>query len=154
MKKYIKKGFSLVMAVFFVLLISTLGMLSLNFSSQLVHKSVNIYMKEQAELYAMSATELTVMAMQAYDYRTKGDCLKETHYDFGDGFVANVIIFYLDSKMICSDNRYRSQDSINTSGFFDKFHKYDNIAILNVEVTNKNEGLENIRFFKRVVQRP
>ena len=76
-----KKGFSLIMAIFFVILIATLGMMSMSLSSKMVKQSSDIYLKEQAELYAMSATSLAVLAMQGTDYNI--NCEQNLAYDFG-----------------------------------------------------------------------
>ena len=136
-----KKGFSLIMAIFFVILIATLGMMSMSLSSKMVKQSSDIYLKEQAELYAMSATSLAVLDMQGTDYSK--DCLTEKAYDFGDGFSARVNIFYLDSDMPATCNarhktagsqiNIRDMDLKDASGNDATFY---NVAILDVIVTN------------------
>ena len=153
-----KKGFSLIMAIFFVILIATLGMMSMSLSSKMVKQSGDVYLKEQAELYAMSATSLAVLDMQGTDYSK--DCLTEKAYDFGDGFTAGVSIFYLDSNMPATCNarhktagsqiNIRDMDLKDASGNDATFY---NVAILDVIVTN-TDGIEPIRYHRRTVQRP
>lgn len=153
-----KKGFSLIMAIFFVMLIATLGMMSLSLSSKMVKQSGDVYLKEQAELYAMSATSLAVLDMQRTDY--SNSCITEKKYDFGDGFVATVNIFYLDSDMPrCDNNRnVKSSNSINKT-FMDlkdingSAANYYNVALIDVMVQNI-DGIEPVRFHRRTVQRP
>lgn len=153
-----KKGFSLIMAIFFVMLIATLGMMSLSLSSKMVKQSGDVYLKEQAELYAMSATSLAVLDMQGTDYSK--DCLTEKTYDFGDGFSARVNIFYLDSDMpgcrrspnIKSSNdinkRFMELKDVNNNRV-----NYYNVALIDVMVQN-NDGIEPVRFHRRTIQRP
>lgn len=151
-----KKGFSLIMAIFFVMLIATLGMMSLSLSSKIVKQSGDVYLKEQAELYAMSATSLAVLDMQGTDYSS--ECLTEKAYDFGDGFVATVNIFYLDNDMPrCSANA-KSSNHIDKSnmGLKDVNNNrvnYYNVALIDVMVQN-NDGIEPVRFHRRTIQRP
>lgn len=159
-----KRGFSLIMAIFFVMLIATLGMMSLSLSSKITKQSGDIYLKEQAELYAISATSLAVLEMQATDYST--GCFEGNTYDFGDGFIANVSLFYLDHNMPrCLpkpgdiDSNIKSRNSINKD-YMDLEDSngvvnpgYYNVALIDVIVTN-DQGIEPIRFHKRTVQRP
>lgn len=153
-----KKGFSLIMAIFFVMLIATLGMMSLSLSSKMVKQSGDVYLKEQAELYAMSATSLAVLDMQGTDYSS--GCLTEKTYDFGDGFVATVNIFYLDNDMPRCDNN-RNVKSLNSivKNFMDlkdingNSVTYYNVALIDVMVQN-TDGIEPVRFHRRTIQRP
>ncbi len=153
-----KKGFSLIMAIFFVILIATLGMMSMSLSSKMVKQSSDIYLKEQAELYAMSATSLAVLAMQGTDYNI--NCEQNLAYDFGDCFTAGVSIFYLDSNMPATCNaRHKTAGSpinIRDMGLKDASGNdatFYNVAILDVIVTN-TDGIEPIRYHRRTVQRP
>lgn len=153
-----KKGFSLIMAIFFVMLIATLGMMSLSLSSKMIKQSGDVYLKEQAELYAMSATSLAVLDMQGTDY--SNGCLTGKTYDFGDGFVATVNIFYLDSDMPgCRRSpNIKSSNDINKT-FMDlkdvngNTANYYNVALIDVMVQN-TDGIEPVRFHRRTVQRP
>ena len=151
-----KKGFSLIMAIFFVMLIATLGMMSLSLSSKIVKQSGDVYLKEQAELYAMSATSLAVLDMQGTDY--SNECLTEKTYDFGDGFSATVNIFYLDNDMPRCNSSDKSSNSINKNNMGLKDVNgndagYYNVALIDVMVQN-TDGIEPVRFHRRTVQRP
>lgn len=145
-----KKGFSLIMAIFFVVLVATLGMMSLRFSTQSVKQSVDVYLREQAELYAMSATELTVMAMQKTDY--SNSCFTNITYNFDDNFQAVVNVFYLDNAL----PQCNGQKTGNSSGYSQNIRGgYDNVALLDVVVTSvPGASSEPIRFHRRTVQRP
>lgn len=144
-----KRGFSLIMAIFFVVIIATLGMLSLNFSTKTGKQTVNIYLREQAELYAKSAIDFTVLAMQRNDYSK--NCLDNLTLKFDDTFSANVDVIYLDSAMTGCKNR--SGGAVSTYSV--KSGKGDNMAILDVVVsTVPGISPEPIRFHRRTIQRP
>ncbi|NLK66229.1 MAG: hypothetical protein GX282_02010 [Campylobacteraceae bacterium] len=159
-----KSGFSLIMGIFFIVIVATLGLMSLKFATQSARQSVDVYLREQAELYAMSATELTILAMQNKDYINENECLTHVHYSFGTDdegnnptFLATVNILYLDSALpdtVCGD-----ASKIDTPSGYSATdptgNKYDNVAILDVVVTsNPDLVTEPIRFHRRTVQRP
>jgi hypothetical protein len=70
----LRKGFSLLMAVFIILLMSTITGLVLNTTSKIVKETTMQYRNEQARLLAKSYTELAVMAVTAHDRTT--DCIE------------------------------------------------------------------------------
>mgnify|MGYP000853546748 FL=1 len=56
-----KKGFSLITAIIFMVLIATLSLFSLNISSLTAKQTTDVFLREQAELLAQSATELAIL---------------------------------------------------------------------------------------------
>ena len=106
----------------------------------------------------MSATSLAVLDMQGTDYSK--NCLTEKTYDFGDGFVATVNIFYLDSDMpgcgrspnikASSEIRKSFMELKDVNG--NKVNYY-NVAFIDVMVQN-TDGIEPVRFHRRTIQRP
>lgn len=67
-----RRGFSLVMAIIFLVLVATVGMLSLNTSAITAKQTSDIFLREQAELLAQSATELAILDLLQTDFST--DC--------------------------------------------------------------------------------
>ncbi|QKF92465.1 hypothetical protein [Campylobacter sp. CCUG 57310] len=59
--KQMRKGFSLVTAIFFMVLVATIATLGLSLSVTTSKHTTDIFLREQAELLAQSATELAVM---------------------------------------------------------------------------------------------
>ncbi len=59
--KQMRKGFSLVTAIFFMVLVATIATLGLSLSATTSKHTTDIFLREQAELLAQSATELAVM---------------------------------------------------------------------------------------------
>ncbi|PSM52527.1 hypothetical protein CBLAS_0633 [Campylobacter blaseri] len=149
-----KRGFSLIMAVFFVVLIATLGMMALSFSTSTIKQSSNIYLREQAEVLARSAAEIAIMAMQDHNYST--NCLKNVKVFYPSGGVnaileAKVSMWYFDRNLTGCSNRILS--AIYT--LEDRHNIVDNIAMLDISVKSiNNSTTEPISLHKRIIQRP
>lgn len=71
-----KKGFSLLTAVMFLVLVATLGALALSLSTQTTKQTSDLYLKEQAELLLQSGTEYALLAISAHEYNTT-TCLQQ-----------------------------------------------------------------------------
>ena len=56
-----RKGFSLITAIIFIVLIATLSMFSLNISSLTAKQTTDVFLREQAELLAQGATEMDIL---------------------------------------------------------------------------------------------
>lgn len=113
-----RNGFSLIIAIIFILVIGTIGALSLSLSSTEVKSTSDIFFKEQAKILAQSATEWTVMAMQAHHYpdvkidgKDGKNCLENLHFSYPSSnekekiFDVKVKIYYLNNKLKCSKDR-------------------------------------------------
>lgn len=147
-----KNGFSLVMAVVFMVILAILGMMALNFATKAAKQTTNIYLREQAELLAISATEFAVMAMQDHDYSV--NCLENVTVTYPDKdnpmFVATVDIYYFDSRLKNCSNIVKSNPAGATLG-----PNPTNMAMLDTVVVNNPAVLsEPIRYFKRTIQVP
>ena len=68
--KTMKRGFALVAAIFFIIIIATTAITALSIASMTARDVNNIQNREQAMLLAQSATELAVLAMQRHEYLT------------------------------------------------------------------------------------
>jgi hypothetical protein len=66
-----KKGFSLITAIIFMVLIATLSLFSLNISSLTAKQTTDVFLREQAELLAQSATELAILDLLGRDFSAK-----------------------------------------------------------------------------------
>nr|WP_321309798.1 hypothetical protein [uncultured Campylobacter sp.] len=65
-----KKGFSLILAIIFILLVASIGALSMAISSSSAKTSVNLFIHEQAKLLADGAAEYAIMKVQQNDFAT------------------------------------------------------------------------------------
>ena len=68
--KTMQKGFALVAAIFFIIIVATTAITALSIASMTARDVNNIQGREQALLLAQSATELAVLAMQKHEYLT------------------------------------------------------------------------------------
>jgi len=69
-----RKGFSLVTAIIFIVLIATLGMFSLNISATTARQTTHIFLREQAELLAQGATEIAIFNLLRVDFTQAANC--------------------------------------------------------------------------------
>ena len=92
-----KKGFSLILAIIFILLVASIGALSMSISSSSAKTSVNLFIHEQAKLLADGAVEYAIMKVQQNDFATT--CVDEIEINYPNGtnptFRANISITYI-----------------------------------------------------------
>ncbi|MCI6339622.1 MAG: hypothetical protein MR782_01980 [Campylobacter sp.] len=92
-----KKGFSLILAIIFILLVASIGALSMSISSSSAKTSVNLFIHEQAKLLADGAVEYAIMKVQQNDFATT--CVDEIEINYPNDtnptFRANISITYI-----------------------------------------------------------
>nr|WP_321427676.1 hypothetical protein [uncultured Campylobacter sp.] len=100
-----KKGFSLILAIIFILLVASIGALSMAISSSSAKTSVNLFIHEQAKLLADGAAEYAIMKVQQNDFTAT--CVDEIEINYPNDkdknptFTANISITYIgDEKTI------------------------------------------------------
>ena len=146
-----KKGFSLIAAIFFIILISTIALTSLSIATMSAREAPNILLNQQAELLARSATEYAIMNIQQNDYN-KGcpDSVKEINLNYPSKspiFNVKVQIYYLNSALPCGDNVISSSTALADN--------YKLASIIDVHVDSVgNIGSAPIKFSRRTLQIP
>ena len=92
-----KKGFSLILAIIFILLVASIGALSMSISSSSAKTSVNLFIHEQAKLLADGAAEYAIMKVQQNDFTAT--CVDEIEINYPNDtsptFRANISITYI-----------------------------------------------------------
>ena len=92
-----KKGFSLILAIIFILLVASIGALSMSISSSSAKTSVNLFIHEQAKLLADGAAEYAIMKVQQNDF--VATCVDEIEINYPNNtnptFKANISITYI-----------------------------------------------------------
>lgn len=95
-----KKGFSLILAIIFILLVASIGALSMAISSSSAKTSVNLFIHEQAKLLANGAAEYAIMKVQQNNFATT--CVDEIEIKYPNEdsptFRANISITYIGDK--------------------------------------------------------
>lgn len=95
-----KKGFSLILAIIFILLVASIGALSMAISSSSAKTSINLFIHEQAKLLADGAAEYAIMKVQQNDFANT--CVDKIEINYPDKqnptFKANISITYIGDK--------------------------------------------------------
>ena len=95
-----KKGFSLILAIIFILLVASIGALSMSISSSSAKTSVNLFIHEQAKLLADGAAEYAIMKVQQNNFATT--CVDEIEINYPNDrsptFKANISITYIGDR--------------------------------------------------------
>ena len=151
-----RRAFSMVLAIIFIVVIATIGMLSLSLSTQAAKQTEQIYLREQAEILALNSAELAILAMQQSDYSgpSSGWLNKvEIFYPQENNWLlkATIDIDYFTHAPLSGVSIDYNNMEAKAAGITSN----DNIAALNIEViSNTNLVSDSIRIFKSTVQRP
>jgi len=143
-----RRAFSLITAIFIILIISTLMMLMLSLSAQSAKQTTDIYLKEQAELLARSATEFAILAISGHERNSTSKCVEKIDIQYPKNdptFDINVSLLYIGNNLPCTptnilNNGIATDDSNGT-------------VIIDTVVTTLQSD-EPIRFHRRTIQKP
>ena len=72
-----RKAFSMITAIFVIILMASVAGFVMNLSGKMVQESTALYQKEQAVLFAKSYTELAIMAVMSNDRNSTGICVSD-----------------------------------------------------------------------------
>ncbi|WP_149700653.1 hypothetical protein [Campylobacter concisus] len=145
-----RRGFTLIAAIFFVVIASSICMLALSIASTSVKQNSEIYLREQSELVARAATEYAMLAIISNDFSTTclGNQSENASEDnpisgeFGDLFTFKVYVKYFGDMGICSG------DAVAATG------ANQGTIMLDVFVSSKPGKASNpINFHKRTLQK-
>ena len=145
-----RRGFTLIAAIFFVVIASSICMLALSIASTSVKQNSEIYLREQSELVARAATEYAMLAIISNDFSVTclGNESKEASDDkpikgeFGELFTFKVYVKYFGNMGICSG------DAVAATG------ANQGTIMLDVFVSSKPGKASNpINFHKRTLQK-
>jgi len=95
-----RKAFSMVTAIFVIVILATIAMLVLNMAATSTYNTTTQYRNEQAALYAKSYTELAIMSVLDYDRTLNNNCVNTINgtignYDDGSGYQIATTISYI-----------------------------------------------------------
>jgi hypothetical protein len=135
----LKKSFALLLAIVFVVVLGTLGGLMAYFSSATLKQTGDDYLQAQEGLFAKSATEFAIQALQSRDFTTNG-CINKIDIN-GSLFDVNMTFHYFlttcPSDCNCTE--------INTT-------ESNGTVMINTYVTSKTDPF--IRYFRQTLQKP
>lgn len=140
-----RKGFSLLTAIVFLVLVATISMLALTLSTQSAKQTTDIFLKNQAELLLRSGTEFAMLALSDHNYSLS--CLETINIEHNDMFDINVSIMYIGSGLPCNTtailaNNIATDESNRT------------VIIDTIVTTRAGITTEPIRMHRRSIQKP
>ncbi|WP_353661168.1 type II secretion system protein [Hydrogenimonas sp. SS33] len=143
-----RHGFTLLSAIFLMVLIATLMVLAFSLSAQTKKQTGDIYMQEQAYLLGRSATEFALLAISGHD--NNDSCLEQINMQFPDGeplFDVNMTLYYVGNGLKCNAGHLLANniatDESNGTVLIDTIVSYTDPA------TD-----EQVRFHRRTIQKP
>lgn len=164
-----RPAFSMILAIIFIVVIATLGMLSLQLSAQSAKQTEHVFLREQADLFAMNAAELAVLTMQQNPYVGTNQ----------GNWIRNIQICYPVAPCNDNDSKWLLRATVNIdymafrnlNGVIPALNNAnnhaanikakradvtnDNIAMLNITVENNRALIrDRIRIFRSTIQRP
>ena len=139
-----RKGFSLLTAIVFLVLVASISVLALFFSVQSSKQTTDIFLKTQAELLARSGTEFAVLAMSGHDYSLS--CLESVNIEHNNMFDINISIQYIGNGLPAGCPQLGVDITTDDSN--------RTVIIDTVVTTKSNIATENIRLHRRTIQKP
>jgi len=134
----LKKSFAMLMAIIFIVILGSVGTLMMYFSSLSLKQTSDNYITTQGELYAKSATEFALQALESRDFKNDG-CINKidintTLYEINMTFH----YFLTNCPADCNCSNIVTKESNGT-------------VMINTYVKSK---VDNIRFFRQTLQKP
>ncbi len=150
-----RKGFSLIFALFVIVLVAGIISLSLRYAKSSIIKTTTLYEKESAELFLNSAVELSLLAISAYERNSTNGCLRDINITSKDQrFIASVQIKWYYLLNGSNDATYCNNDGLTHIITTSDSH---GMAMLEVEVEANTTHPKNsmpLRIIRRTLQRP
>ena len=133
-----KKSFAMLMAIAFIVVVGTIGMMMMYFAGTTLKQTTDNYLSLQSELYAKSATEIAIQSIQSRDFINDG-CINKIDINTSL-YDINMTFHYFMTNCDNCDNCsvIKTKDSNGT-------------FMVNTYVKSKTE---NIRFFRQTLQKP
>jgi len=135
----LKKSFAMLFAIAFVVVLGTIATLMLYVSTITVKETTNDYMQAQGELYARSATEFAIQALEARDYQKYG-CINKIDINTSL-YDINMTFHYFFREFNYTDCNWTRIETNESNG----------TVMINTYVKSK---IGNIRIFKQTLQKP
>ena len=138
-----RSGIAMIMAIAVIVIISTIMALSISLSTQTTKSTTDIYLYEQAILYAKSAQEFALLNI------AKNGCTNTYNYTFGNAgeiqYDANVTMSYIYSAPVTGCTQYITIKTPEQNGS----------VLMDVSVTLHDPSIssEPIRYFKRTIEK-
>ncbi len=160
-----RSAFSMIMAMFVMVILAVLSVLVFNLSGKVVQETTAQYRKEQAILLARSYTEFAILAIQGHDMITNG-CLRQIKGDIdstqfnitnpggaknGEGYevAINLNYFNLPANIACASNTDSTSNDVSV--LVDVTVRYKDFSL--IPVNGSIDDVPWTRYFRRTLQR-
>ncbi len=133
-----KKSFAMLFAIAFIVVLGTIGTLMLYFSTATLKQTEDNYLSAQGELYARSATEFAIQALESRDFQNDG-CINKIDINTSL-YEINMTFYYFltNCPTDCNCSTIVTKESNGT-------------VMINTYVKSK---VDNVRFFRQTLQKP
>ena len=152
-----RRGFSLITAIIFIVLVASIAALALSFSSFTTKQTSDLFLREQAELLVQSGTEFALLAISGHQINAANGCLNSINSQYPQAgaaaiFDINITINYLGNGLAAASNN-------NCNILSDTVVTVDsNITVIIDTIvstnTDNNISTEPIRLHRRTIQKP
>ena len=157
-----KKAFSMITAIFVIIIMATVTSLVMNVTGKTVKATTMQYQKEQAQLLARSYTELAILYVIHKD-RTTG-CIETISDHFGasgnDGYAINMNISYIGNSSLLNscNNNIDTTGAIGTTATWNNTGGFNDTISLVIDtyITYKDfddPQTRDITFHRRTLQK-
>ncbi len=141
-----KNGFAMIMAITVIVIIATIMALSLSLTSKTTKTTTDVYLYEQAELYAKAASEIALLDI------AKNGCQNTNNIIFGTAgeikYDANVTMQYIYTNNSGGCATYTPNTPVSTP-------EQNGSVVMDISVTLHDPSItsEPIRYFRRTIQK-
>lgn len=147
------------MAIIVLVVVAIMSALILGFSSQTIKTTSNIYLREQAKVLALSATEYAMLALSGHNHNN--NCIETINIDAkeeaGLCYEVNMSLSYIvDSSLATA---WSSASPVGCPPFrvlaTDLTYRESNLTVIidTIVTCTADEG-KDIRFHRRTIQKP
>ena len=153
-----KKAFSMVTAVFVIVIMATVTALIMNVTGKTVKETTQQYQKEQAALLARSYTEQAILYALHYDRIANGYCINQINASFGDGVTSQVFTIQTNIQYVSNTTQLPAGCNILTAWADSGVAGFNETISLIVDVYITYQDLDDslnrpITFHKRTLQK-
>ncbi|MDR2080935.1 MAG: type II secretion system protein [Campylobacteraceae bacterium] len=143
-----RKGIGLIMAIAFIVLVATIGALALSFSTQTSRQTGDVYLRAQAELLAISATEYALLAISAHNI-SASNCINGINIVHNSGlFNVNMTMSYIGNGLPAAGCRVlNGANAISTADS-------NATVLIDTIVQSTLTDREPVRIHRRTLQKP
>lgn len=147
-----RNGMAMIMAIVFIVVIATIGALSLQLTTQTTKTTTDAYLYEQAALYAKSATERALLEI------AKKGCRNEYNITLGDSgeiqYDANITMQYVYTNAVHEDNNSSKPNCNEYISYIDTPEENGSV-LMDTTITLHDPSIttEPIRYFRRTLQK-